>query len=85
MALLDERAATTLGRPWEDRRNTRPDISALARGSLALEPFSLAIPLALVLMREEELRGLITLSEVRARHLSATEARRAMEAASRGQ
>jgi vacuolar-type H+-ATPase subunit C/Vma6 len=93
-----ERARTTLGlsaeaaavmtewRPFQDRRiDSQPGIRALARRVLALEPFSLAVPLALVLMREEEVRRLLTLSEVRARQPSVLEARRAMEAASRGQ
>ena len=59
--------------------------TALARRVLAREPFSLAVPLALILLRDEEGRRLVTLSEVRARRLSAAAARRAMEAAFRGQ
>ena len=85
-ALIDERACATVGRPFQGRLfANRPGITADARRILALEPFSLAVPLALILLREEEVRRLLTLSEVRARHLSPAEARRAMEAASRGQ
>jgi hypothetical protein len=58
--------------------------AALARWALALEPFSLAIPLALVLRREEEVRRLVTLSEVRARHAPAAEAARALAAVPAG-
>lgn len=86
VAVIDERVRMTVGRPFQGCLiDTRSHIPALARRILALEPFSLAVPLALVLMREEEVRRLITLSEVRARHPSAAEARRAMEAACRGQ
>ena len=85
-ALIEERACTTVGRPFHGRlSDTRPRLAALAGRIVALEPFSLAVPLALVLLREEEVRRLLTLAEVRARHLSPAEARRAMEAASRGQ
>ena len=59
-------------------------VTALTHPTL-LDPFSLAVPLALILRREEEVRRMITLSEVRARRLSPAEARRAMEAASPGQ
>jgi vacuolar-type H+-ATPase subunit C/Vma6 len=72
------------GRTLRGRTDARPRVTVMARRILALEPFSLAVPLALVLMREEEVRQLVTLSEVRARHLTAVEARRAMEAASQG-
>ena len=85
-ALLEDRVCTSIGRPFQGRLiDTRPRLAALARQILALEPFSLAVPLGLVLMREEEVRQLLTLSEVRARHRSAAEALRAMEAASRWQ
>jgi vacuolar-type H+-ATPase subunit C/Vma6 len=83
---IKERACMTVGRPFQDHLiDTRQRLAALARRILTLEPFSLAVPLALVLMREQELRRLLTLSEVRARHMSSAEARRAMEAASHGQ
>jgi hypothetical protein len=86
VALLDERASTTLRQSVQGRSIVpQPRILALASRILALEPFSLAVPLALVLLRDGEVRRLLTLSEIRARHLSAVEARRAMEAASRGQ
>lgn len=84
--LIEDRVCTTVGRPFQGRPlGAQPSVGALARQILALEPFSLAVPLGLVLMREEEVRRLLTLSEVRARHRSAAEAWRAMEAASRGQ
>ena len=83
-ARLEERTSTTVGRLDQSRRlDSRTPITVLARRVLALEPFSLAVPVALILMREEEGRRLVTLSEVRARHLPAVAARRAMEAASR--
>ena len=84
-ARLEQRASTMVGRPDQSRLASRTPITALARRLLAREPFSLAVPLALILLRDEEGRRLVTLSEVRARHLSAVAARRAMEAASRGQ
>jgi vacuolar-type H+-ATPase subunit C/Vma6 len=74
------------GRSVQSRlADQHPRITALTRRVLALEPFSLALPIALILLREDEVGRMITLSEVRARRLSPAEARRAMEAASLGQ
>jgi vacuolar-type H+-ATPase subunit C/Vma6 len=84
-AAITTSVMSAVGRRVRDRTiDTQPHVGAIARRTLALEPFSLAVPLALVLLREEEVRRLLTLSEVRARHRPAAEARRAMEAA-RGQ
>jgi vacuolar-type H+-ATPase subunit C/Vma6 len=85
-ALAHARASPTVGRPIQRRLiDTQPNVAALARHVLSFEPFSFAVPLALILMREEEVRRLLTLSEVRARRLSPVAARHAMEAACRGQ
>jgi hypothetical protein len=85
-AAIDERACTAVGRPVQGRLNdSRPGLAALAGRIFAREPFSLAVPLALVLLREQDVQWILALSEVRARHLAPAEARRAMEAASRGQ
>jgi hypothetical protein len=69
---------TMLGRP--PTAQPPADVEALARRIVMLEPFSLGVPLALVLLREKETRGLVTVSELRARHAPRQEARRALEA-----
>jgi vacuolar-type H+-ATPase subunit C/Vma6 len=83
---MDVQAAalmTTSGRAPDARRSV--PLPALARRVMALEPFSLALPLALVLLREEEVRRLVTLSELRARHAPPAAAARALEALSSGE
>ena len=52
---------------------------AACRRAFVANPFCLAPPLALVLMREDEMRALISIGELRARHASTRDAARVLE------
>ena len=71
---------TVLGRT-PSRRPTDASRRVLCGRVFAQEPFSLAVPIALVLRREDERRRLLTLAELRARLASPADVRRALEAA----
>jgi vacuolar-type H+-ATPase subunit C/Vma6 len=61
------------------RRRLKTRCQDACRRAFLGDPFSLALPIAFVLMRERESRLLIVVSELRARHASAADARRVLD------